>query len=116
MDNKYTGIYSPKDGWLVFKNENRLTADKSLKFIQHSPTGFAWGYYGSGPAQLAFALLLEESDEETAKLFYQKFKTEIIANLAMELPFKMASSEIQGWLLANKGIADFNTQNSNDNG
>ena len=25
----------------------------------HSPTGFAWGYGGSGPAQLALAILID---------------------------------------------------------
>ena len=29
----------------------------------HSPTGFAWGYGGSGPAQLALALLVDALGE-----------------------------------------------------
>ena len=28
-----------------------------LDIVNHSPTGFAWGYSGSGPAQLAAAIL-----------------------------------------------------------
>ena len=28
-----------------------------LDEISHSPTGFEWGYHGSGPAQLSYALL-----------------------------------------------------------
>ncbi len=41
----------------------------------HSPTGFAWGYGGSGPAQLALALLLDAlGDEQLALQYYQDFK------------------------------------------
>lgn len=29
-----------------------------LDLVNHSPDGFEWGYLGSGPAQLAFALCL----------------------------------------------------------
>ena len=30
----------------------------SCKVYNHSPTGFSWGYGGSGPSQLALAILL----------------------------------------------------------
>lgn len=41
----------------------------------HSPTGFAWGYGGSGPAQLALALLVDAlGDRESAERHYQAFK------------------------------------------
>src|SRR5262245_22144387 len=30
-----------------------------LELRNHSPTGFEWGYGGSGPAQLALALLVD---------------------------------------------------------
>jgi hypothetical protein len=33
--------------------------DPRLDLYNHSPTGFAWGYGGSGPAQLALALLAD---------------------------------------------------------
>ena len=32
-------------------------------FPFHSPSGFAWGYGGSGPADLAFAILIDHLDE-----------------------------------------------------
>ena len=48
----------------------------------HSPTGFEWGYGGSGPAQLALALLLEATDDEKLSLLlYQSFKKDLIAKL-----------------------------------
>lgn len=36
-------------------HEHRL--DLHLHLFPHSPSGFAWGYGGSGPAQLALAIL-----------------------------------------------------------
>jgi hypothetical protein len=100
--------------WEVDKNGEELSPDKSLEFVSHSPTGFAWGYHGSGPSQLAFAILLEESDEKVAQTFYQQFKQEILAPMEMELPFKLTSTEIQKWLLVNESIQEFNQQNKEE--
>jgi len=52
----------------------KLNIGRSLTYRRHSPTGFNWGYGGSGPAQLALAIMLEIFDDETAKLNYQDFK------------------------------------------
>lgn len=49
--------------------------------VSHSPTGFSWGYCGSGPAQLAFAILAHEFGPSIAKRFYQEFKEQVIAKL-----------------------------------
>lgn len=51
-----------------------------LEIKNHSPTGFAWGYSGSGPAQLALAILTDAlGDSELALHHYQEFKREIVA-------------------------------------
>lgn len=48
----------------------------------HSPTGFNWGYGGSGPAQLALALLADAlNDDERALAVYQDYKWRVIARL-----------------------------------
>jgi Family of unknown function (DUF6166) len=48
----------------------------------HSPTGFEWGYGGSGPAQLALALLADYlGNDEQALALHQDFKFEVIAGL-----------------------------------
>jgi hypothetical protein len=49
--------------------------------VQHSPTGFSWGYGGSGPAQLAFAILACEFGPHVARDRYQDFKWAVIALL-----------------------------------
>jgi len=62
--------------------QERLTPERSLELVNHSPSGFEWGYSGSGPAQLALALLLDYTEEETFALdHYQAFKTEVVSQL-----------------------------------
>jgi hypothetical protein len=46
----------------------------------HSPDGFQWGYAGSGPAQLALALVADATgDDVLAQRTYQIFKSCIVA-------------------------------------
>lgn len=53
-----------------------------LDVRNHSPDGFAWGYNGSGPAQLALAVLLDlYDDEEFACHYYQEFKNRVFARM-----------------------------------
>lgn len=53
-----------------------------LDLADHSPTGFEWGYGGSGPAQLALALLADAlGDEDRAIKLHQEFKREVVAVL-----------------------------------
>jgi hypothetical protein len=50
----------------------------------HSPTGFEWGYAGSGPAQLALALVadaLGAGAESTALTLYQDFKARVLTGI-----------------------------------
>jgi len=54
-------------GRAIVKNQSdqeQLTPERSLALASHSPSGFEWGYGGSGPAQLALALLLDYTDDE----------------------------------------------------
>jgi hypothetical protein len=49
----------------------------------HSPDGFEYGYDGSGPSQLALAILLDyTSDDILALASYQEFKWRVIAKLS----------------------------------
>jgi hypothetical protein len=52
-----------------------------LDLACHSATGFEWGYQGSGPAQLALALLADAVGDEKALLWYPVFKRLVIARL-----------------------------------
>ncbi len=52
-----------------------------LDIRNHSPSGFEWGYAGSGPAQLALALCVELVGAEAGQRVYQHVKDELIAGL-----------------------------------
>lgn len=65
-----------------------------LDLRNHSPAGFEWGYCGSGPAQLALAILADHlADDERALDLYQRFKWAVVA----ELPKR-------GWTLTSQDI------------
>jgi hypothetical protein len=67
-----------------------------LDLATHSPTGFEWGYGGSGPAQLALALLADAlGDEEQALALYQSFKWQVVAVLPAS-----------GWQLSADAVRD----------
>lgn len=84
----------------VLNGATELLPDKSLKVRNHSPDGFAWGYGGSGPAQLALAILLEFTTEDIALQHYQDFKHCVIANLEGTKDFTLSDEFIKGWLVS----------------
>jgi Family of unknown function (DUF6166) len=62
-----------------------------LDLDNHSPTGFEWGYGGSGPAQLALALLADAlGNDAMAGVLHQPFKWKYIAKLPQDLPWIMS--------------------------
>lgn len=61
----------------------------------HSPDGFEWGYGGSGPAQLALALLADAlGDDDRASRIHQKFKWAVTAKLARDEPWELTQAVI----------------------
>lgn len=71
------GDYASGQVWL---NDELIDLDESLKVRSHSPTGFSWGYAGSGCAQLALAVCLKLLGvKEKALQNYQKFKMDVIS-------------------------------------
>lgn len=75
-----------------------------LDLRNHSPTGFAWGYGGSGPAQLALALLADAlGNDEEALSRCQEFKRAVIAGLPAS--WTMSEAEIQRFVCENHGVA-----------
>lgn len=56
--------------------------DPRFDLRTHSPTGFEWGYGGSGPAQLALALAADVlGDDEAALDVYQRLKFRVVGRL-----------------------------------
>jgi hypothetical protein len=87
---EYRGTRQPDGACLVTVDGQPLAS--RLDIINHSPTGFDWGYGGSGPAQLALAILadafaipddqyfLKRADALAFEL-HHPFKLDVIAKL-----------------------------------
>lgn len=74
-----------------------LPLEPSLKLYNHSPDGFQWGYQGSGPAQLALAILLDlTEDPDLSVRLHQEFKRHFIATSGNKL--LITGPEIEAWL------------------
>ena len=99
----YVGTCTPGAmDWIVTVDDDVLPPRNDL--FNHSPDGFAWGYPGSGPSQLALAILSHHfrsySDDETAAdnlaiKLHQQFKQAVIAQLPMEEGFTLTSAQVQ---------------------
>lgn len=70
--------------------------DIRLDIRRHSPTGPEWGYSGSGPAQLALALLADVLGDHDAERLYQRFKFERVAGFPRE-GFAITAEAIEEW-------------------
>jgi len=93
--------------------EGELDARRDL--VNHSPTGFEWGYAGSGPAQLALAILADtmhamladpEDADRAALGLYQRFKEDWIARLDRS----RTGTGDDTWIIAQHQVADWYAQ------
>lgn len=82
---------------LVTRNGEPLDPAPSQKVFAHSANGFSWGYRGSGPAQLALAILLAEGimDEDAIKL-HQFLKEDIVATWGETWVF--TTKDLHDWM------------------
>jgi len=76
-----------------------LDPGPSLEVCNHSPDGFEWAYNGSGPAQLALALLMWCFPTWVAEKYHQKFKEDVISRL--DRNWEMEVDDIISWVLNN---------------
>lgn len=94
--------------------DNRTMAVRPLThFKRHSPDGFAWGYQGSGPAELARCLLIDRlgiEGEDEANVdhvvppwLYQLFKDRVVAGWPIDEPWRCTSDLIDGFLAGARG-------------
>jgi hypothetical protein len=67
--------------------------------VRHSPTGFSWGYNGSGPADLARSILWDFLGNEPAPWLYQAFKSHFVACWPQDGNWVLTAEEIRQWLL-----------------
>jgi len=68
-------VFVIRDGQVSFLNPRS-------DLLNHSPDGLSWGYSGSGPAQLALAILMEVlGDWDRVRPIYQHFKDHFVARI-----------------------------------
>jgi hypothetical protein len=66
-----------------------------LDLSNHSPTGFEWGYGGSGPAQLALAILADAlGDDKAALRLHQRYKFMVIGALPRDKPWLITHKQV----------------------
>jgi hypothetical protein len=81
--------------------------------VRHSPSGFAWGYGGSGPADLARSLLMDYIERVSGPDFadelpvsYQQFKFDVVARWPWD-PRRYANSAEPVWELPGEDIENW---------
>jgi len=89
-------------------NEYKVTIDdvvldpKFSRGVRDYSSEFMWGYGGSGPSQLALALLLFfGASENEAMAYYQELKRDLVARLP-EADFEIENSKVVDWLEARR--------------
>lgn len=85
----------------LYMDGRRVLPDDSQRIVNHSPDGFAWGYGGSGPAQLALAILMCVFPVSIARKYYQKFKFDIVAKQDKDGEFILLWPDFEKWVAEN---------------
>ena len=91
--------------------------DPRHDLANHSPDGFSWGFSGSGPAQLALAILAHyftnldnrraytrKAAEHKALQLYQTFKAAVIAAMDQESDWTLTAADVDSGIAAAEGI------------
>lgn len=87
--------YGP-DGVTVEAGPDR--AYRLPHIARHSPDGFAWGYRGSGPHDLALAILTDLAGADVAERHYRDFCVQVVADLPQRTPWRLHEAPIRAWL------------------
>lgn len=93
----FTGLLN---GTVLTAKGKRLPMTRAAR--TSSPTGYAWGYGGSGPFALAHSLLAYLFDAATADRHAQAFKWAVIAALPHGQPFALPYADVRAWVAAHE--------------
>jgi len=103
---RYLGVRDPHGSPHVFVirgDRSPMPLDPRFDLVNHSPDGFNWGYGGSGPSQLAAALLADVQGDIYDPISYVDFKASIISRLPLEVPAKTGQWRIE-WILSGAAV------------
>jgi hypothetical protein len=94
------GLYEGSQINIVLKDGQPLDIGPSRKLVNKS-TEFSWGFGGSGPAQLALALLYDVTGDHHLSLdYYQDFKWSVVAGWSET--WVITREEILKWIADKK--------------
>lgn len=62
-DRRYHGRWGTGGGLVMVLEDDGTMAGILVHVVRHSPSGLAWGYSGSGPADLARSLLIDALED-----------------------------------------------------
>lgn len=99
-DATYVGVRTDARAYVVIRPGGyHLPLRTDLR--AHSPSGFEWGYSGSGPAQLALAMIAHAThDDELALRHYLTFACEFIAALPRSGGWSMTVAHVRAKVAA----------------
>jgi len=84
----------------LFINDIKIDAYKSLSFYNHSPDGFSMGYNGSGPTQMALAILLEfATTKNIVSQFTADFRQEFLSDKKYQKEDLDIHLDVKAWIL-----------------
>lgn len=88
--------------------DEAVNLEEYHEYINHSPNGFEWGYSGSGPHQLGFAIIFK-----TLQMYYDHLSSGAREYLARRIYHKFTQSHIAkmnqatGWALDSRLVENF---------
>jgi hypothetical protein len=89
-------IATPPNDVTVLNGDGSARPLPLRKDVYHHSNDFSWGYGGSGPTQLALALLVHAlQDVKKAKCLYQEFKWRYVARLGQDDAWEISRGEVR---------------------
>lgn len=88
------------EGTVIVTADGKVVSPRHSQLLRnHSPDGFEWGYCGSGPAQLALAILLREGlPDDLAVKLYQQFKRRYVSSWDREANWFLFGTTLRQWV------------------
>jgi len=102
------GYWEAEDGkevWVCEDGKQVTPLPLRLDIDNKSPTGFAWGYAGSGPAQLAIAILAHATGDKVLAgnpRFFQRYTEEVVVRLPGKEGFVITKESVLEWVAARR--------------
>ena len=103
---KYVGVRDATGATVARESDTgRVTPLPLRGDLRRHSGAFEWGYGGSGPAQLALAILADAVGAERAAGCYQRFKFEVIGRLSGDR-WELTREDVLAWHRADVTRAD----------